>query len=85
MYYTGALKAGLDCTGFLLYVICPVTIFVINNDLVFSSALLKVTSDCIRKFFFAAAGCFLWISGKKNRLFHRGWESRGRENCDQQI
>ena len=44
MYYTGALKAGLDCTGFLVYVICPVIIFVINNDLAFSLALLKVTA-----------------------------------------
>ena len=32
VYYTGALKAGLDCTGFLVYVICPGTIFVINSD-----------------------------------------------------
>ena len=39
VYYTGALKAGLDCTGFLLYVICPVTKFVVNNDLAFSLAL----------------------------------------------
>ena len=32
VYYTGALKAGLDFTGFLVYVICPGTIFVINSD-----------------------------------------------------
>ena len=44
VYYAGALKAGLDCTGFLVYVICPVTIFGMNNDLVFSLALLKVTA-----------------------------------------
>ena len=30
--YTGARKAELDCTGFLVYVICPGTIFVINSD-----------------------------------------------------
>lgn len=43
------------------------------------------TFDVIEKCSLTVARCILWISGKKNRLFHWGWESKCRKNGTEQV
>ena len=43
------------------------------------------TFDVIEKCSLTVARCILWISGKKNRLFHWGWESKCWKNGTEQV
>ena len=41
--------------------------------------------NCSQFFFIAVTRHILWISGKKDRLLHRSWKGRSRENSYKQV